>query len=283
MTQHLFGAVLTPEGVGSNNRGENAGNVSTLQKLLRRGETYSTVSAEAIRYALREYWTASGRQLNRSVDGDGNATWEDTTFDSWSKYLDDDVLGFMLPQDETKRRRGRLELSRAISTRPWTGDVMFNVASPGSHPRENEDPIPYAVEVHCTRYQYSFGLTPEELEDPKRSLVVLEALENVHRVAGNHARYFYQFAPDAVVLRWTPDPVPRFMYCYEEEDDGIVRIQKLLTALASGDIEPSEVVVGGEPLAHMEKELKDISEEVCVHQGVKAAFAEIRQRIEGPA
>lgn len=278
MTHHLFGAVLTPEGVASNNRGENAGNVSTIQKILWRGETFSTVSAEAIRYALREYWTAAGRELNRSVDGDGNSRWKDATFESWPGYLDDDVLGFMHPKEETKKRRGRLEISRAISTRPWTGDVMFNVASPGSHPRENEHPIPYAVEVHCTRYQYAFGLTPTSLQDPKRILAVLEALENVHRVAGNHARYFYQFAPDAVVLRWTHDPVPRFMYCYEEDEAGTVTARKLLSALASRDIDSSEVVVGGEPLAHMETGLRALG--ATVHQGVKDAFAEIRKRIE---
>lgn len=278
MTQHLFGAVLTPEGVASNNRGENAGNVSTLQKLLRRGDTYTTVSAEAIRFALREHWTASGQPVNRSVDDDGNTTWADTSFADWAKHVDDDVLGFMHPKEDTTKRRGRLELSRAISTRPWTGDVMFSVASPGSHPRENENPIPYAVEVHCTRYQYLFGLTPNGLHDPKRALAVLGGLENVHRVAGNHGRYLYEFAPEAIVLRWTHDPVPRFMYCYEEADGGEVAAPKLLDAIRGGDIDGAEVVVGGQPMAHLAEELRGLG--VTVYDGVKAAFADVRARVE---
>lgn len=278
MTYHLFGAVLTPEGVASNNRGENAGNVSTLQKLLRRGDTFTTVSAEAIRYALREHWTAAGQVLNRGVDGDGNSQWTDTSFETWQSHVDDDVLGFMHPSEDTTKRRGRLELSRAISTRPWTGDVMFNVASPGSHPRENADPIPYSVEVHCTRYQYAFGLTPTALHDPRRALVVLDALQSVHRVAGNHARYFYQFAPDAIVLRLTHDPVPRFMYCFEEDDAGIVRVAKLADAVRSGDIAPSEVVVGGEPLAHVAAELTSLG--ITVYAGVRQAFDNMRNRVE---
>ena len=47
MTMHLFGTVLTAEAVAANNRGENEGTVSTLQKIIRNGEVFSTVSAEA--------------------------------------------------------------------------------------------------------------------------------------------------------------------------------------------------------------------------------------------
>ena len=278
MTMHLFGAVLTPEGVAANNRGENAGNVSTLQKLLRRGETFTTVSAEAIRYALREHWTAAGHRLNRNVNTDGETSWVDASFESWPENLNDDVLGFMHPKEDTTKRRGRLELSRAISTRPWTGDVVFNVASPGAHPRINENPIPYSVEVHCTRYQYVFGLTPAALHEPKRAFTVLEGLQNVHRVAGNHSRFLYQFAPDAVVLRWTSDPVPRMMYCFEEDEDGTISMGKLLEGLKSSDIDGSEVVVGGQPVVHHAEEFRAAG--AHVYEGVKAAFSEVRQRME---
>lgn len=278
MTHHLFGVVLTPEGVASNNRGENAGNVSTLQKLLRRGETFTTVSAEAIRYALREQWTAAGHKMNRKVDGDGIVEWSDVSFTRWKDHLDDDVLGFMDPKEETVKRRGRLELSRAISTRPWTGDVMFNVASPGSHPRGNEDPIPYSVEVHCTRYQYAFGLTPKALAEPKRALAVLDSIASVQRVAGNHSRYLYQFAPEAVVLRWTVDPAPRIMYCFDEDAAGKVSVASLLAGLRSRDVDPREIVVGGAPLLHVAGELTTLG--ATYHEGVKSAFGDIRNRLE---
>ncbi len=279
MTQHLFGAVLTPEGVASNNRGENAGNVSTLQKLLRRGETFTTVSAEAIRFALREHWTAVGEKVNRNIDGDGVATWADASFKKWKDHLDDDVLGYMDPKKDTVKRRGRLELSRAISTRPWTGDVMFNVASPGAHPAKKDGkPAPYSVEVHCTRYQYVFGLTPDSLHDRTRARRVLDAIASVHRVAGNHGRYLYEFAPDAVVLRWTPDPVPRLMYCFDEADDGVVSVDKVLRGLESKDLDPTEVVLGGAPLRHLAARIRDLG--ATYHEGVKSAFADVGGRLE---
>ncbi|HMW03361.1 MAG TPA: type I-B CRISPR-associated protein Cas7/Cst2/DevR, partial [Acidobacteriota bacterium] len=56
MTFHLFGNVLTRYGAAANNRGENEGNITTLQKLLWKGQVHTTVSAEAIRWALRYHW-----------------------------------------------------------------------------------------------------------------------------------------------------------------------------------------------------------------------------------
>ena len=76
--------------------------------------------------------------------------------------LDDDVLGFMHASNDTVSRRAPLEVTRAISITPWTGEVMHNFASPGSNPaRAGNDPIPYSVEAHHTRYQFGFALTPE--------------------------------------------------------------------------------------------------------------------------
>lgn len=278
MTYHLFGAVLTPHGVASNNRGENAGNVSSLQKLLRKGEIHTTVSAEAIRYAMREYWTANDATLNRAIDDDGNSSWTDLSFESWADNVDDDLLGFMHPKKETTKRRGRLEITRAISTRPWTGDLMFNVASVGSHPSANKNPIPYGVEVHSTRYQYVFALTPTRLGKPRRAFLALDAVQNLTRVAGNHSRYLYEFAPEAVVLRYTHDPVPRMMYLFDEDEFGGVSSAKLLHAVQSGDIDGEEVVVAGEPVAELGAQLASLG--ATYHPGVKAAFADIRKRVE---
>ena len=132
MSIHIFGMLLTHEGTFSNNRGENEGNTNTLQKVIR-------VDHRSVKY-------------------------NDRKFGSWASYLDDDVLGYMHASDETTSRRAPLEVTRAISRTPWTGEVMHNFASPGSNPaRDGSDPIPYSVEVHHTRYQFGFALTPESL------------------------------------------------------------------------------------------------------------------------
>src|SRR3990172_818758 len=111
MTMHLFGCVLTAKGTAANNRGENEGTVSTLQKIIRNGEIHSTVSAEAIRYALREVWQEDAAlKVNRRVSHHGSE-WEDDEFKRWSEHIDDDVLGFMHAREETVSRRGILEIT----------------------------------------------------------------------------------------------------------------------------------------------------------------------------
>ncbi len=53
MSLHVFANIVTPFGTAANNRGETEGNITTLQKLIWLGVAHTTVSAEAIRFALR--------------------------------------------------------------------------------------------------------------------------------------------------------------------------------------------------------------------------------------
>jgi CRISPR-associated protein Cst2 len=278
---HLFGTILTPQAVAHNNRGESEGTVSTLQKVIRNGDLYSTVSSEAVRYALREGWLGDKKQkLNRTVSHDGSV-WADKEFKKPEDYIDNDVLGYMHAKKETESRRGILEISRAVSTTPWPGTISSHFASPGSNAGRADDPnpIPYACEVHDTRYQYTFALTPDALlkDQLTRTRKTLIALQDLRRVGGTHARFLYDFAPDAVVLRWTPDPAPRMMFCFEQAETGPLTLAKLVARVKGGDIDPKELAVGtAEPVVELGA-LKDLG--VPTHPGVKAAFADILARV----
>ena len=196
MSKHLHGMIVTPYGVAANNRGENEGNITTLQKLLWKGEVHTTVSAEAIRWALRYFWEKAGNAVNRQWDEEKyDHNWQDQTWAPWTSkneevrkqptFIDDDVMGFMLAEaantdgndllDELKKekkavddqfknlskddqkldhgkelkqrgkdlndqikvmsegtcdkRRGALEVTRAISLSPFAGDITFNAKS----------------------------------------------------------------------------------------------------------------------------------------------------------
>ncbi len=264
MTTHIFGMILTHQGTFSNNRGEGEGTTNTLQKVIREGELYSTVSAEAIRYALREQWQEQNEGLNRRTLDHHQVQITDREFANWQNNLDDDVLGFMHAQQETVSRRGNLEVTRAISTTPWAGEIMQNFASPGSNPIGNENPIPYAVEVHHTRYQFGFALTPDALgrerncddqgnpmnsvhnaeERRRRVQATLDGLCNLRRVGGAHARYFSDYSPEAFILRITDDPAPRMLYCFRQTDTGELSIRELINKVEAGDITASELVIG---------------------------------------
>lgn len=279
MTMHLFGTVLTPQAVAHNNRGESEGTISTLQKVIRNGDLYSTVSSEAIRYAIRESWLADDAvRLNRRV-AHNQSTWMDKEFKDPADFIDNDILGYMHAKKETVSRRGILEIGRAVSTTHWPGTISAHFASPGSNPAVAPDnPIPYQCEVHDTRYQYTFALTPEALLKDKRTRTekTLLAIQNLRRPAGNHARFLFDFAPDAVVLRWTPDPAPRMMFCFED-DDGRLSLEKLVARVRGGDIAAGELAVGtAEPVEGI-AELKALG--VPVYGGVKRAFADILARV----
>ena len=221
---NLFGNILTAYGVAANNRGENDRNVSKLQKLLWHGETHTTVSAEAIRWSLRYTWQRQGLAVNRVWNPlILESKWQDPNFDP-DKYLDDDILGFMhaeaakiddakedpevppipakgrakgtaRPKGTAVKRRGALDVTPAVSTRPFHGDVTFNARS-GVKDRNSL----YATERHATYYQYGFCLSPEYLRDKSRTLDVLDGLVGIDKVAGNHGRFLFDFAPTNTAL-----------------------------------------------------------------------------------
>lgn len=305
MSKHLFGLVVTHHGTAANNRGETEGNITTLQKILWNNEVHTTVSAEAIRYAIRWYWQRVAEtaklKLNRTWDDKANShKWvkPDFTEQNCVDYLDDDILGFMSAkaakkegnEEETEKgkkpartrgtcdkRRARLEVTRAISLTPFAGDITFNAASVGATPSASstgKDPVPYCTEVHATRYQYGFALTPEELDDKSRALAVLDAIVNLNEVAGNHARFLYDFSPESIILRWTDDFAPRMLYGFEMDKDGGLAIPQILARIKAEDINAKELIIGG-PISNG-LTVKDAS----VHAGVKAAAKQLADRMK---
>lgn len=307
MSLHIFGAVVTAKGIAANNRGENEGNISTLQKLLWDNLVHTTVSSEAIRWAIRYYWQTHGFKVNRIWDDEkSDYIWQDSKWLCWNNpevegsemntFIDDDVLGFMLAEaattegnstldtlkeekkkldaelkdmskeaqktdagktlkEKTKeltqliksmskgtcdKRRGVLEVARAISTIPYAGDLTFN-AKAGEKGRTSL----YGTEVHATRYQYGFALTPERLNVKTRAVHVIDAITNLGEVAGNHSRFLFDFSPESIILRITEDPAPRLLYCFNEDENGNISVPELIRRVKNGDIGADELYIGG--------------------------------------
>src|SRR5688572_10443842 len=107
MSKHLFGIVCTQHGTAANNRAETEGNTTTLQKILWHGDVHTTVSAEAIRWAVRYYWQRRDLPLNRQWQDELNShRWEDPGFAKGADaFVDDDVLGFMSAQAARSEER----------------------------------------------------------------------------------------------------------------------------------------------------------------------------------
>ena len=289
MSQHLFAAILTHHGTAANNRGESDGNITTLQKLLWQGQVHTTVSAEAVRFALRRR-LADVEETNRRWDEDNRTNiWQDHQFKGWKQadgqsFIDDDLLGYMTAEaakEEGKAgsanvRRAVLEVTRAISLLPWTGDVTFNAASVGATPsaaKKGNNPVPYGTELHATRYQYGIALTPERLRKKDRAKVAITALCELAEVAGNHGRFLFDFSPESVVFRLTDDPAPRILYIFEQ-DGQTIDAPALQARVEAEDINASELIIGGSfATTETAKKLKERG--AVVFPGVRTAAKDV--------
>ncbi|ALF52469.1 CRISPR-associated protein DevR [Nostoc piscinale CENA21] len=286
MSKHLFATIVTPTAIAANNRGEGDGStLSTLQKITFGNDQYSTVSAEAIRWAFREYLqNVTESEVNRTFDPDedkynlkGEKDKKGATFDS-QKYIDDDLFGYMDAkkgadnENDTKKRRGVLEVSRAISLDPYWGDIAF-----GSTGGQKGKTSIHSTEVHRTAYQYTIALTPESLKKQERAALVLDAISAIRHVGGNHSRFLYEFRPESIVIRLTDDPSPWIMNCFQRSGD-TVGCSELICLINAKDIDPSELIVGGKisktPYA---ESLKQANVKVC--DGVKEAIQIAKQRL----
>jgi CRISPR-associated protein Cst2 len=283
MSQHLFATIVTATAVAANNRGEGDGStLSTLQKITRGNDQYTTVSAEAIRWGLREYLQNTYPETtNRTFDPDKDQyNFKHETF-SPQKFIDDDLFGYMDAkkgkdnEDATTKRRGALEVSRAISLDPYWGDIAF-----GSKGGTKGKTSIHSSEVHCTAYQYTIALTPESLQDASRAEVVLDAIGAVRHVGGNHARFLYDFRPESIVIRVTSDPSPWIMDSFKRMGEA-VGCPKLLRLVEVGDVTASELIVAGEiaDTPYGEK-LSTLGVTVC--RGVKDAIAQAKNKLNVP-
>jgi CRISPR-associated protein Cst2 len=295
MSQHIFGAFITPMGVAANNRGETEGNMTTLQKIIWQGQPHTTVSAEAIRFALRrrlEEFELCNRTFDESTRSND---WKDHTFSGWATpdgdtYIDDDILGYMIAEaaaeenakGTAKVRRAVLEVSRAVSLTPWSGDFTFNAASPGATPsaaKKGKNPVPYGTEVHATCYQYGIALTPERLRKQGRAAHAITSLCSLGPVAGNHGRFLFDFSPESAVFRITQDPAPRLLYCFGTRQ-GQIHFDQLLHKVSSDDIDPTELVIGGAITATLSDAQRAMLQGAALHSGVRAASQAVCQRLE---
>jgi len=278
-TNYLYGTVLTSgEQVAANNRGDTlGGNTTTLQKIFLGEDVHTTVSAEAIRFALRYRFQLQGLNVNRKYvydrgkyelryrsDADEKREYWKVEQDEKSlKYvskgkddifIDDDIMGFMVAKRGQEEREDAekgakiwaspLAIGRAISLRPYRGELSFNCVS--GKKTKGELSL-YNAEMHTTEYQYFFGLNLSNVIDLKHVDPLLDAILDPPAVAGNHARFAYAFYPASIVLRVTNAHSSRIQNCFDlDEDLGSFTVRRLLDQVRRGDITAKELIMGGD-------------------------------------
>jgi CRISPR-associated protein Cst2 len=313
-TNYLFGTILTGEAVAANNRGDNLGNTTTLQKVFHKDDVHTSVSAESIRFAIRYRFQLEGMNVNRTYDTDlGRLELQDEKRTSWNPdgdvFIDDDLMGFMdaaaaaaesedgaapaadddtaaakgkagqkkkTAKGKTTKRQSPLAIGRAVSLRPYRGELSFNAVS---GEKEKGKLSLYNAEMHTTEYQYSFGVNLDDVVNKAHIGPLIDALVDPPQVAGNHSRFAYDFSPASIVLRVTHAHSSRIQNCFEhDEATRGISLERLVLRVESSDIPASEIIVGGEAASSPEgKRLRELG--ATVVPGVLAAASEARKRI----
>ena len=173
-------------------------------------------------------------------------------------------------------------MTRAISLTPYAGDITFNAASVGATPSASstgKDPVLYGTEVHATRYQFGFAITPEDLANKRRVTDVIAAIVSLSDVAGNHARFLYDFSPESIIFRWTDDFAPRILYGFSIGKEGRLNIPAIIRLIEAGDIDPKEIIFGG-PVTELTEVKGLVAKGVNLQAGVKLAANEVTARIK---
>ena len=314
-THYLYGTVLTSEAVAANNRGDNIGNTTTLQKVFHQDDLHTSVSAEAIRFALRYRFQLEGLSINRTYDPEaGKLNYDDEKRKNWNPngdvFVDDDLMGFMdavaaqqereeeeieavvgeepkpaLAKSSKKKTKGTttkrpspLAIGRAVSLRPYRGEISFNAVS--GEKAKGKLSL-YSAEMHTTEYQYSFGLNLGDVIDKRNIGYVIDAILDPPQVAGNHARFAYDFSPASIVLRVTNAHSSKIQNCFEHDEESRgYTVKRLIERVESKDIPVDELFIGGEVTNTPEgARLKELGAEVFA--GVRAAADGARARVAG--
>ena len=297
MTYHLFGNIITARGIAANNRGETEGNRTTLPKVFWGDELHVSVSAEAIRWAIRYYWQMMDIPVNRQwIEEDQDIKWKNEADKKTNKYdpeafIDDDVMGYMEVKsgkgNEPSKRRGALEITRAVSLQSAQKiEITFNSKSGNKGRKDNKDSDAekaktsiYSTESITTRFQYGLAITPQRLVEPSRVVDVLHAVTKLANVGGNHARFLFDFSPESAIFRWTHHPVPQFLYCFEQPEKDVLTASRLRQLIECEEIPAEEIYIFGgyaftEEAQALEK--KGVNVEPSIRKGVKALSDKIQ-------
>lgn len=219
--RYLFGNLLTHHAPASLNRGENDGNEQLIQQIIWQDEPHSTISPFSIRWQVRYQFQEQGESVYQKWDKVQSIHIPQSKTHDPTKYIDDDVMGFMVTEaakqnqkGTSNARQGALGTNRAISLTPYDG-TTFNYYNSG----EKDKLSIHSSNVHNTCYQYCFALDSAHLINKSRILNVIDAFIYLGQVGGHVNDSLFDFSPESVIFRWTYDNCPRFLYCFEQDEN----------------------------------------------------------------
>lgn len=167
----------------SANYGEGVGNVASLKKISRnRGEQYTYISRQAIRYNIAEQLGDVAAPVKAEGSGDKKVIQfsEDATID---KYMEVDFFGYLKTAKGTggKKRSAKVRLSNAISLETFKGDLDF-LTNKGQADKIKSDMNIAQAEIHKSYYRYTITMDLDQIGSDEEYGIELENSERARRV-----------------------------------------------------------------------------------------------------
>lgn len=265
---NMFATVLTKKQPCANYRGESELNRAVIQKVTDGKFDYPIFSPESMRNALRETLRKYGLPSNRErLNDEEQLAVKFTDYPDPDAYADDFLFGYLVAasgkdrkriQDELKKTRKnkgegftfkrdsvlRMNLAKALE--PYRHNAVFTqspLAAEGSAYQNATTSALLHRETVVSAFQYPFALALTDCK-PKAEWTrkLLQAIGELNDVAGNHARSYFEMAPESILVRLTPKLVAGYnTYCFKT--DGVPDV---LSDILAGDYPGGEFYVGGE-------------------------------------
>lgn len=258
---NLFGTVLTEEAPTSNYRGESPDNTIPLQTVRKRdGREYAMVSAEALRNGMREMMPGMGLpvcrtrlynqgQLAVKYEGFPSADWADLFF---MGFMVADAAQMKANPDKDFRRESLLQVNNAVALSPHLKDQQI-LQSPKNVDSKSNSALLHR-EISYTAFQYPFAMALRECyKHPDWTRGLLRILAQLNKVAGGHARAYYEMAPRSMVLRLSRQRAAGYTN-YGFDDEGYF---EPLDRIGEDDLPGDEFWVSGDIVRSMGAPTKD--------------------------
>lgn len=267
---NLFATVLTKKQPCANYRGESELNRAVIQKVTDGRFEYPIFSPESIRNGLREVLARYGLPSNRSrLDDEEQLAVKFVDYPDADKYVDDFFFGYLVAASGKERKeiekilekRGKgykfqfkrdsvLRMNLAKALEPYRHNAIFTQSPLDATDKEvkkHANATTSALlhrETVVSAFQYPFALALTDCKPkPDWTKKLLQAIGELNGVAGNHARSYFEFAPESILIRLTPSLVAGYQtYCFKA--DGTP--PDVLTDILAGYYPGNEFYLGGE-------------------------------------
>ena len=282
---NLFATVLTKKQPCANYRGEAELNRAVIQKVTDGKFDYPIFSPESMRNALREILAGEGYNLpsNRSrLNDEEQLAVKFADYPDPDKFIDDYFFGYLVAASGKDRKeiekllaekRGKthqfafkrdsvLRMNLAKALEPYRHNAVFTQSpldATAKDVKKHSNATTSALlhrETVVSAFQYPFALALADCKPkPEWTRKLLQAIGELNGVAGNHARSYFEMAPESIIVRLTPSLVAGYQ-TYGFKADGSP--PDVLTDILADYYPGKEFYLGGEIVKRgLTKELAD--------------------------